>query len=69
MSDPIDYHKLKPHPLAELFLKYNEEDLTLQPYGRHLEIPPPLGVKEAEKVLIDQYGFDKVSDEVLEHTP
>lgn len=45
MSDPIDYHKLKQHPLAELFLKYNEEDLTLQPYGRHLEIPPPLSVR------------------------
>jgi hypothetical protein len=39
----------------------------LHALGKHLVDPPPFGVKEAVKVLIDQYGFEAVSDEVLEH--
>ena len=35
--------------------------------GRHLEMPPPFGLKEAVAVLIAQYGPDAVSNEVLEH--
>jgi hypothetical protein len=41
--------------------------MKLKALGRHPEDPPPFGLTEAVAVLIEQYGFDAVSDEVLEH--
>jgi DUF3102 family protein len=41
--------------------------MKLKALGRHPEDPPPFGLAEAVAVLIEQYGFDAVSDEVLEH--
>jgi Protein of unknown function (DUF3102) len=47
----------------------HEIRIKLKALGRHLNDPPPFGIKEAVAILIDQYGYDKVSDEVLEHNP
>jgi hypothetical protein len=47
----------------------HEIRMKLKALGRHLNDPPPFDLAAAMKVLIEQHGYDKVSDAVLEHTP